>query len=198
MIKVKFNGLTEMIPVTFIRPGEHIVTLIGEVPTTEVGFCTYRMDGKTQLGDFSNYSTVYRVLSDGCQYSDNGSVWQEPEEEPIALNIDIDESRPKSTFEMLVEAYEAIKPPKKIGYDTVLVGDAGVIAWTYVKNDEAIPGGTYLNPMPWEPGMPIVAGVSSVYEEDGWYVFDDLPKRCIKDGAPESFDDTEYWEDLGI
>ena len=37
------------------------------------------MDGVTQLGDFSDYTTVYRTLDNAVQLSDDGSVYVEPE-----------------------------------------------------------------------------------------------------------------------
>ena len=39
----------------------------------------WRMDGVTQLGDFSDYTTVYRTLDNAVQLSDDGSVYVEPE-----------------------------------------------------------------------------------------------------------------------
>ena len=42
------------------------------------GFKTYRMSGE-QLGDFSDYTTTYRLLDNEVQYSNDGSVWVEPE-----------------------------------------------------------------------------------------------------------------------
>lgn len=99
MIKVKFNGSSEMILVSFSRLSENVVTLVGIVPADETGFTTYRMSGE-QLGDFSDYATVYRVLDDGCQYSNDGSVWHEPEPvqpmpepEPTPTQLDIIEAQ---------------------------------------------------------------------------------------------------------
>lgn len=78
MIKVLFHGETNMREVSFSRDGEHVVTLIGEVPEAIDGFRTYRMNGQP-LGDFSEYKTVYRRIENGVQLSDDGSVWSEPE-----------------------------------------------------------------------------------------------------------------------
>ena len=36
------------------------------------------MDGKTQLGDFSDFTTVYKVDGDSISYSNDGSVCAEP------------------------------------------------------------------------------------------------------------------------
>ena len=79
MIKIKINASDEIREVTFSRHSEHVIELggIAEAPTT--GFTTWRMDGVTQLGDFSDYTTVYRVLDNAVQLSDDGSVYVEPE-----------------------------------------------------------------------------------------------------------------------
>lgn len=79
MIKVKFIGATAMNNVSFARVNNHVVELggIADAPTT--GFTTWRMDGVTQLGDFSDYTTVYRTLDNAVQLSDDGSVYVEPE-----------------------------------------------------------------------------------------------------------------------
>ena len=79
MIKIKINASDEIREVTFSRHSEHVIELggIAEAPTT--GFTTWRMDGVTQLGDFSDYTTVYRTLDNAVQLSDDGSVYVEPE-----------------------------------------------------------------------------------------------------------------------
>ena len=41
------------------------------------GFTTYKLSGK-QLGDFSDYTTIYRLLDGEVQYSNDGSVYVEP------------------------------------------------------------------------------------------------------------------------
>ena len=70
-----------------------------------------------------------------------------------------------------------------------------MIYWTYVEDPNYIrPMGTFFNPIEWIPWMNIVAGVNEDYVSDGWYIFEGLVQRCIKDGNPETFNDTEYWE----
>lgn len=78
MIKVLFNGESETRDVSFSCEGDHLVTLIGDVPDVINGFSTYRMNGQP-LGDFLEYKTVYRKIENGVQLSDDGSVWSEPE-----------------------------------------------------------------------------------------------------------------------
>lgn len=81
MIKVRFNDREDFCEVGFDRT-EHVVTLTGITEQNTSGFTTWRMDGVTQLGDFSTFTTVYRVLDDAVQYSDDGSVWTEPDYTP--------------------------------------------------------------------------------------------------------------------
>ena len=77
MIKVCFPCEKEMREVSFQRTSPNIVTLKGITDAPQTGFTTWRMDGVTQLGDFSEFNTVYRVLDDAVQYSNDGSVWEE-------------------------------------------------------------------------------------------------------------------------
>ncbi|MBQ0079703.1 MAG: hypothetical protein KBS66_07440 [Eubacterium sp.] len=62
---------------------DNVVQLEGGLENTS-GFHTFRMDGETELGDWSDFTTIYRVLEGAVQYSDNGSVYVEPvpEHEP--------------------------------------------------------------------------------------------------------------------
>ena len=79
MIKIKINASDEIREVTFSRHSEHVIELGGITDAPTTGFTTWRMDGVTQLGDFSDYTTVYRTLDNAVQLSDDGSVYVEPE-----------------------------------------------------------------------------------------------------------------------
>ena len=76
MIKIKYNNSNTFEEVTFSKTG-NIVSLKGATENNS-GFKTYRMSGE-QLGDFSDYTTTYRLLDDEVQYSNDGSVWVEPQ-----------------------------------------------------------------------------------------------------------------------
>lgn len=76
MIKIKYNDSDIFYDVTFSRT-EHTVTLKGDIPISNSGFTTYRMNGE-QLGDFIDFNTVYRVGEGFVEYSNDGSVYEEP------------------------------------------------------------------------------------------------------------------------
>ncbi len=79
MIKIKFNESNDFHRVSFSRDAVNIVTLKGNFPKMTTGFLTFKdIDENYPLGNFSDYTTIYRVFEDGAQYSNNGSVWVEP------------------------------------------------------------------------------------------------------------------------
>lgn len=77
MIKTKYNDSDIFHEVEFLRT-EHTVTLKGITEVNTSGFTTWRMDGKTQLGDFSDFTTIYKVEGNSVTYSNDGSVYVEP------------------------------------------------------------------------------------------------------------------------
>lgn len=76
MIKIKYNNKTTYEEVTFFR-SNNLVTMTPTSPNPS-GFTTWKLDGKTQLGDFSDFTTIYMVDGDSVTYSNNGSVYVEP------------------------------------------------------------------------------------------------------------------------
>ena len=76
MIKIKYNNKESFEEVSFSR-NNNIVTITPTTPNTN-GVTTWRMDGKTQLGDFSDFTTTYKVDGDSVSYSNDGSIYIEP------------------------------------------------------------------------------------------------------------------------
>lgn len=76
MIKIKYNNKKSFEEVSFSRDN-NVVTMTPTTPNTN-GFTTWRMDGITQLGDFSEFTTVYKVDGDSVSYSSDGSIYAEP------------------------------------------------------------------------------------------------------------------------
>lgn len=107
MIKVKFNGAIATNDVTFERINNHVVELGGITNAPTTGFTTWRMDGVTQLGDFSGYTTIYRTLDNAVQLSDDGSVYVEPEvpepEEPKPTQEEKEKTLLKAQIQALSE-----------------------------------------------------------------------------------------------
>ena len=76
MISIKYNNRNTFDDVNFTRDG-NLVTMSPTTPNPS-GFTTWKLDGKTQLGDFSDFTTIYKVDGDSVTYSNDGSVYVEP------------------------------------------------------------------------------------------------------------------------
>ena len=76
MIKIKFNEMETPINVSFSMQN-NIITLTGNVPQNTSGFVAYTVNDIV-LGDYSDFTTIYRVLPDAVQFSNDGSVWVPP------------------------------------------------------------------------------------------------------------------------
>ena len=76
MISIKYNNRNTFEDVSFTRNG-NLVTMSPTAPNPS-GFTTWKLDGETQLGDFSDFTTVYKVDGDSVTYSNDGSVYVEP------------------------------------------------------------------------------------------------------------------------
>ena len=77
MIRIKYNNKNTFEEVSFSR-SDNLVTMTPTAPNTS-GFTTWKLDGKTQLGDFSDFTTIYKVDGESVTYSNDGSVYVEPQ-----------------------------------------------------------------------------------------------------------------------
>lgn len=76
MIKIKFNDTTRRINASLNKSG-NVITLNGNIPLDTSGFIAYSQNG-AMLGNYSKYTTIYRQLENGVQFSNDGSIWVEP------------------------------------------------------------------------------------------------------------------------
>lgn len=76
MISIRYKNKNSFEDVNFTRNG-NIVTIYPTTPNTS-GFTTWKLNGKTQLGDFSDFTTIYKVDGESVTYSNDGSIYVEP------------------------------------------------------------------------------------------------------------------------
>ena len=117
MIKIKYNNKKSFEEVSFSR-NNNVVTITPTTPNIN-GFTTWRMDGKTQLGDFSDFTTVYKVDGDSVSYSNDGSIYVEPPkptEEDLRRQALLSE---KSDLESWLKAHDYIGTKIATGRATV-------------------------------------------------------------------------------
>ena len=77
MLKIVFNDGKEVVA-SFEKPSENIVS-IGNTNVNTSGFKAYRESDSLFLGDYLDYTTVYKEDNEKILYSNDGSVYVEPE-----------------------------------------------------------------------------------------------------------------------
>ena len=83
MLKLKYLNDETVYDVTFFNIAPNIVQVSGKVPFNDSGF-TLSRDGESDNWNYSGYTTLYRLIEGGLQFSNDGSVYVEPQKpEPI-------------------------------------------------------------------------------------------------------------------
>lgn len=81
MLNLTYLGSKATYEVNFSRVSPHIVQILGELPFKDKGF-TLSREGKKDFWDYTDYTTLYRNIEGGLQFSDDGSVYVEPQPIP--------------------------------------------------------------------------------------------------------------------
>lgn len=97
MLKMKYIGDKKFHQVDFRNISTHITQLIGDIPVKTTGFQMFKLDGSF-LGDYSAYTTVYREINGGVQFSNDGSIYVPPAPAPEP------EPAPEPTLEEVIES----------------------------------------------------------------------------------------------
>lgn len=104
MIYIKFNDETTKIPITKVtRLSDNIICFTGAVENTS-GFISYIDD--EEVGDFSDYTTIYRVVENDVYFSNDGSVYHSPKA-TITVNFD-DETEVPNSVKVILNTKEEV------------------------------------------------------------------------------------------
>ena len=63
--------------INFKKISKNIVEIIGDFPIQDLGFTLSRVN-QNDNWDYSSFTTIYRELDDGAQFSNDGSIYVEP------------------------------------------------------------------------------------------------------------------------
>lgn len=74
MLELKYIGEPIPHPISFKNLSNTLCQITGDFPVKSGGFTLSRM-GKDDAWDYSGYSTVYRQIDGGAQFSNNGSIF---------------------------------------------------------------------------------------------------------------------------
>ena len=75
---LKYIDESTLYEIEFKKISKNIVEIIGEFQIKTTGFTISRKDYDDNW-DYSTFTTIYRELDNGCQFSNNGSVYIEPD-----------------------------------------------------------------------------------------------------------------------
>jgi len=75
---LKYIDESTLYEIEFKKLSKNIVEIIGEFPTKTTGFTLSRKDHNDNW-DYNAFTTIYRELDNGCQFSNDGSVYCAPE-----------------------------------------------------------------------------------------------------------------------
>lgn len=78
MLNMNYLGSSAVYPVEFNTISKNVVELKGNFPVLTDGFFLSRTDHEDNW-DYRAYATVYREIDGGAQFSNDGSVYIEPE-----------------------------------------------------------------------------------------------------------------------
>lgn len=79
MLNLKYIGSEDFYQVSFKSNNKSLVTITGDFPVKRAGFKLYKTEGGKPLGDYSSFVTIYKELEDGAMFSNDGSIYIEPE-----------------------------------------------------------------------------------------------------------------------
>lgn len=78
MINLRYCGETIAYEISFEFVSDNIVQITGRFPVKEKGFVLFRDDVEDDLWDYTGYTTVYREIEGGAQFSNDSSVYVKP------------------------------------------------------------------------------------------------------------------------
>lgn len=108
MLLLKYLNEKEKYQISFNSISQSVVQITGDFPIKTYGFTLSRVDKEEILGDYSDYTTIYREIEGGAQFSNDGSTWVEPEPIPDIELPDFDSAdnnyAPPLSNQELIEA----------------------------------------------------------------------------------------------
>lgn len=130
MLKFKYINNEKTYDVTFSKISNNVVQILGEVPFSNDGFTLSRA-GKNDNWQYPEYTTLYRTIKGGLQFSNNGSVYVEPELIPEPYVPTLEELKEMKVTEMNMAQQSVIES----GIDVTLT-DGTVEHFTLTGKDQ--------------------------------------------------------------
>lgn len=111
MLKLQYVGENTTHIVEFCRINKHVVQIRGDLPVKASGFKCSKLTADNGW-DYTAYTTIYRLIDGGVQFSDDGSVYIAP---PVPDLV----PEPEPYIPTLEEVKEAKKQEIRMAYQSV-------------------------------------------------------------------------------
>ncbi len=110
MLNMNYIGDSTIYPVEFSTISNNVVQLKGDFPVKNIGFVLSRTAHQDNW-DYSAYTTVYREIDGGAQFSNDGSIYEPPESEPDSEPYEptLEEIKEQKIAEMNAEQQKIIQ-----------------------------------------------------------------------------------------
>lgn len=82
MLQLNYLNNEEVYPIDFRTVSPNVIEVKGDFPVQSGGFQISRVEVPDDVWDYSEYTTVYREIEGGVQFSNDGSVYVEPQPTP--------------------------------------------------------------------------------------------------------------------
>ena len=167
--------------IEFNKNSDHVVTIKGALPAKTDGF-TLSRKGFNDNWDYSAYNTIYRIIDDGIQFSNDGSEYEPPKknvEVSISWNDgdDLRKIRPLSIAVRVLKNGEELEIIKlssgndwKYVYENVLAEDDYTVESENVMDYDKEISGTHITystevPTPSEPTIDDLSeAIAEIYD----------------------------------
>lgn len=102
MLQLNYLNNEEVYPIDFRTVSPNVIEVKGDFPVQSGGFQISRVEVPDDVWDYSEYTTVYREIEGGVQFSNDGSVYVEPQPtpEPEPYVPTLEEVRERKVIEM--------------------------------------------------------------------------------------------------
>lgn len=82
MLQLNYLNNEEVYPIDFRTVSPNVIEVKGDFPVQSGGFQISRVEVPDDVWDYSEYTTIYREIEGGVQFSNDDSVYVEPEPTP--------------------------------------------------------------------------------------------------------------------
>ena len=87
MLKLKYINSEISYEVDFCNISDHVIEIKGNIPIETEGFILSRLNFEDNW-DYSLYTTIYKIIENGVQFSNDGSTYMEPDPIPEPITPD--------------------------------------------------------------------------------------------------------------